>query len=158
MLRKAFSSIGTQASLSLCVSSRSVSGFDSRFAPRRKTRCMETIIEGWNSHGWYFFAVSARSYSRFEATSSTLMPQLFHTSFPFSLPLGSADLRCIRSRSPCSLRRTGLESILELAWHFLHRAHAAGACGLSPLGFHSPVIYERQIRSYMWTSEGRGRQ
>lgn len=147
VLRRAISSIGTQAGFSLYVSSRSVSGLGSRVAPRRKTRCMELVIEGWDSHRRFFIALSTGSYGGFVATSSTLLPQFLHTSFPFSLPVADQiDLRRIRSRPPRSLWCTSLESIFELAWHFLHRAHATGARGLSPLGFHSPIIYERQVR------------
>lgn len=44
-------------------------------------------------------------------------------------------------RPLCTLRRTDLEPILELAWNGFKRTHAACSGCLSSLGFHAPVVY-----------------
>ena len=79
-----------------------------------------------------------------KATSSpSFRPDFSIKAFPFCPPLpqtNQSTLSRTRSRTPRSLRRTSLEPIFELARYFFHRAHAAGAGGLSPLGFHAPII------------------
>ncbi len=94
----------------------------------------------------FFIALSIHSYSRCIARSSIFLPSLLRSDTPDCGP-SQMTLSRIRSRPPRSLRCTGLESIFELARHFLHGAHAAGAGRLSSFSFHAPVICRMQIRS-----------
>lgn len=46
-------------------------------------------------------------------------------------------------RAPTILWHTSLEPVLESPRDFLHISHAAGSGGLSSLGFHTPVVYQK---------------
>lgn len=94
----------------------------------------------------FFIALSIHSYSRCIARSSIFLPSLLPSDTPDCGP-SQMTLSWIRSRPPRSLRCTRLESIFELARHFLHGAHAAGTGRLSSLSFHAPVVCKTQIRA-----------
>ena len=62
---------------------------------------------------------------------------------PIQIQLLRVGSKC---STPCALRRTSLESILELPGDGFQGPHASSTCGLSPLRFFTPVVYQ-SIRS-----------